>query len=364
VGVDKATGQFEKPLLVVPAVWVAADPGSMVWPAGSDEVREVRVRLTGQAEEGIAGELRLEVPEGWDVTPASRPFELGAPGAELTATFEVRARSVEPGRHTFRAVAESTDGRAFDRGVTLIDYPHIERTAMVDPAALDVSVFDVKVAPVTVGYLMGSGDDGMRALEQMGVEVREVTPSQIASGVPGDIDVLVLGIRVYETRPEVAGINDRILDFARSGGTVVVQYNKYEYPAGDFAPYDVSMGPRAPRVTDEGSPVSIVDPTSPVIDGPNRITEADFEGWVQERGLYFLAEWEAPFQPVLSFTDPGEEPALGSLVVAPVGEGLYVYTGISFFRQFPAGVPGAHRLFANLVSLGAETGTTAAERGR
>ena len=217
-------------------------------------------------------------------------------------------------------------------------------------------------APVEVGYLMGSGDDGMRALEQMGVSVREITPEQIASGVPGDLDVLVLGIRVYETRPEVAAINDRILDFARSGGTVVVQYNKYEYPAGDFAPYEVSMGNRAPRVTDEGSPVEILDPASPVIAGPNRISETDFEGWVQERGLYFLDEWDERFQPVLSFTDPGEEPARGSLLVASVGDGLYVYTGISFFRQFPAGVPGAHRLFANLVSLGAEIPVSDAEQ--
>jgi LmbE family N-acetylglucosaminyl deacetylase len=362
VGVDKATGQFEKPLLVVPAVWVAADPGSMVWPAGADEVRQVRVRLTGQDEAGVSGRIRLEAPQGWEVSPASQPFELAGPGSELTATFEVRTRAAAAGRHRFRAVAESDDGRSFDQSVRLIDYPHIERTAMVDPAELEVSVFSVAAAPVEVGYLMGSGDDGMRALEQMGVSVREITPEQIASGVPGDLDVLVLGIRVYETRPEVAAINDRILDFARSGGTVVVQYNKYEYPAGDFAPYEVSMGNRAPRVTDEGSPVEILDPASPVIAGPNRISETDFEGWVQERGLYFLDEWDERFQPVLSFTDPGEEPARGSLLVASVGDGLYVYTGISFFRQFPAGVPGAHRLFANLVSLGAEIPVSDAEQ--
>ncbi|MEJ2538803.1 MAG: PIG-L family deacetylase [Gemmatimonadota bacterium] len=356
VGVDKATGQFEEPVLVVPAVWVAPDPAAMVWPAGSDEVREVRVRLTGQEEDGISGRLRLEAPEGWSVTPGSQPFRLEGPGAELTATFRLRSEGAAAGMHTFRAVAESDEGRRFDQAVTLIDYPHIERTAMVDPATLRVSVFDVAVAPVSVGYLMGSGDDGLQALEQMGVQVREVTPAQIASGVPDDLDVLVLGIRVYETRPEVAAVNDRILDFARSGGTVVVQYNKYEYPAGGFAPYDVSMGDRAPRVTDENSPVEILDPSSPVIDGPNRITREDFEGWIQERGLYFLEEWDEPFEPVLSFTDPGEPPARGSLVVAPVGDGFYVYTGISFFRQFPAGVPGAHRLFANLVSLGAGDG--------
>jgi hypothetical protein len=166
--------------------------------------------------------------------------------------------------------------------------------------------------------------------------------------------VLVLGIRIYETQPQAAALNDRILDFAHGGGTVIVQYNKYEYPGGRFAPYRVSMSRPHDRVTDETSPVAFLEPGSPVIRGPNTLTEADFEGWVQERGLYFLRDWEPPFQPVLSFTDPGEEPQEGSLLVAPYGDGLYVYTGISFFRQFPAGVAGAYRLFANLVSLQAE----------
>ena len=364
VGVDKATGQYETPVLVVPAVWVAPEPASMVWPAASDETREVRVRLTGQAGDGIAGEVRLEAPDGWEVTPASQPFRFGGPGEETTASFQVRSASASSGRHVFRAVATSEDGRIFDQAVSLIDYPHIERTAMFDPADLEVSMFDVAVAPVTVGYLMGSGDDGIRALEQMGVDVREVTPAQIASGVSSDLDVLVLGIRVYETRPEVAAVNDRILDFARRGGTVIVQYNKYEYPAGGFAPYPVSMGPPAPRVTDEHSPVELLQSSYDVLESPNRITEQDFEGWVQERGLYFLAEWDDRFEPILSFTDPGESPAKGGLLIAPVGEGLYVYTGISFFRQFPAGVPGAHRLFANLVSLGARAGVTDQGGGR
>ncbi|HSG46912.1 MAG TPA: PIG-L family deacetylase [Longimicrobiales bacterium] len=355
VGVDKALGEFEKPVLVVPAVSVATETASMVWPQGLQETREVRVVLRGQAEAGVVGEVSLDAPEGWEVTPAAQPFELAGPGSQLSATFRVRPAGMAPGRHTFRAVATARDGRRFSQGVTLVDYPHIERTAMFHPSNLEVVVFPVAVAPVTVGYLMGSGDDGLLALRQMGVDAREVTPAELESGVPADLDVLVLGIRVYETQPRAAAVNDRILEFAREGGTVVVQYNKQEYPAGNFAPYRVEMGRSAPRVTDENSPVRILDPGSPVIDGPNRITEEDFQGWIQERGLYFLEEWESPFRPVLAFTDPGEAPAEGSLVVAPVGEGVYVYTGISFFRQLPAGVPGAHRLFANLVSLrGAE----------
>jgi LmbE family N-acetylglucosaminyl deacetylase len=357
VGVDKATGEFEKPLLVMPAVSVALDPGAMVWPEGLDEEREVRVRLVGYANSAQAGTVALEVPEGWSVAPASAAFSLAGAGSESSAAFRVRPGGAGAGVHAFRAVATVVEGAPtggsvrHSEGVTLVDYPHIERTAMFQPAELDVSVFPVAAAPVQVGYVMGSGDDGLRALRQMGVRAREVTPAELAGGVPSDLDVLVLGIRVYETQPQVALANDRILEFARGGGTVVVQYNKYEYPAGGFAPYPVDMGPPAPRVTNHQSPVEILDPSSPVIEGPNRITLEDFDGWVQERGLYFLRDWDDRFQPVLTFQDPGEDPVAGSLLVAPVGDGVYVYTGISFFRQFPAGVPGAHRLFANLISL-------------
>jgi hypothetical protein len=323
----------------------------MVWPQGQDETREVGVVLAAEADAGLEGQVSLNAPKGWEVTPAAQPFRLEGPGAQASAVFAIRPLGAAAGGHTFRAVATASDGRRFAERLTLIDYPHIERTAMLDPATLEVSVFPVTVAPVTVGYFMGSGDDGLQALRQMGVDAREVTPQQLQNGVPEDLDVLVLGIRVYETQPLAAAVNDRILEFARGGGTVVVQYNKQEYPAGGFAPYPVAMQPRADRVADENSPVEILDPESPVVNGPNRIGPADFDGWVQERGLYFLSEWAQPFRPVLAFTDPGEEPALGSLLVAPVGEGVYVYTGISFFRQFPAGVAGAYRLFANLVSL-------------
>jgi LmbE family N-acetylglucosaminyl deacetylase len=354
VGVDKATGEFEKPVLVVPAVSVALDPGAMVWPQGLDESREVRVRIRGYAGSEQSGTVTLEVPDGWEVAPASHDFILAGADSEASASFRVRPVDPAAGFHAFRAVATLTEGGPsgrdvrYSEGVTLVDYPHIERTAMFHPSELVVSVFPVSVAPVEVGYLMGSGDDGLRALRQMGVPVREVTPAEIASGVPAE---LVLGIRVYETQPQVVAANERILEFARAGGTVVVQYNKYEYPAGGFAPYPVEMGRPAPRVTDHDSPVEILDPSSPVIAGANRITADDFRGWVQERGLYFLREWDEPFRPVLTFQDPGEAPVAGALVAAPVGEGAYVYTGISFFRQFPAGVPGAHRLFANLISL-------------
>ncbi|MDT8368431.1 MAG: PIG-L family deacetylase [Longimicrobiales bacterium] len=367
VGVDKAVGEFTRPVLVVPAVSVAAEPGALVWPAGPDgvppEAKEVTVRLDAWAESGVTGTLRLEAGAGWRVAPTEVAFDFDSPGRQRVVTFSVTPTAPAPGRHTFRAVATVERGaaggaaapRRYTEGFDLLDFPHIERIAFFEPAEIGVSVVPVRADDVRVGYIFGSGDDGLLALRQMGVEAREVTAGELRGDTLDDLDVLVLGIRVYETRPEIAQLNDRILAFAERGGTVISQYNKYEYPDGGYAPWAVSMsvdGERgAPRATDERSPVEFIHPDSPLIHGPNTLTLEDFEGWVQERGLYFLAEWDDAFVPQLRFRDPGEAWTEGSLVVAPYGEGLYIYTGLSLFRQLPAGVPGAYRLFANLVSL-------------
>ena len=190
-------------------------------------------------------------------------------------------------------------------------------------------------------------------------------PAVVRAGDFAGYDVLVLGIRAYETRPDLVAANEAVLDFARAGGTVIVQYNKYEFPAGGFAPYPVTINRPHDRVTDETAPVTLLASGSPVFERPNAIGPADFEGWVQERGLYFLGEWDERYTPVMEMADPGEDPKGGGLLVAPVGEGLYVYTGLAFFRQFPAGVAGAYRLFANLVSLRARgLGAGGVGRGR
>ena len=357
VGVDKASGEYRTPVLATPALSVGLEPRGMAWPQGSREARRVTVLVRNESRSGAAGSVTLHGPEGWNVTPASIPFTMEVEGSSRGFTFTVEpGGDVDAGAHVFRAVAVRDDGTRFDERVDIIDYPHIERTLYLKPAEMRASVLPVTVAAgIKVGYVMGSGDDGLEALRQMGADAEEVPLARVREGDFSAYDVLVLGIRVYETRPDVVAANDQILEFAGAGGTVIVQYNKYEYPRGGFAPYPVSMGNRsAPRVTDEDSPFSLLDPESPVFNSPNRITEADFAGWVQERGLYFLSEWDARFTPLLELTDSGEEPTHGSLMVAPVGEGIYVYAALSFFRQFPAGVPGAYRLFANLVSLTAD----------
>jgi LmbE family N-acetylglucosaminyl deacetylase len=357
-GVDKALGQFEKVPLIAPALSVGLQPAGMAWPLADRAARRVTVVLRNEAEAGTRGEVRLALPAGWTATPEFHSFDLSEPTASRGFAFEVTpGETVGEGTHIVRAFAVSESGQRFDQRVDIIDYPHIERTLMFADAATRISMFPVRVAEgIRVGYIMGSGDDGLSALEQMGVDAELVGPERIASGDFSGYDVLVFGIRVYETRPDVAAVNDRILEFARSGGTVIVQYNKYEYPQGDYAPYPVSMGSRpVDRVTDHRSPVRFIDPDSPVLNSPNVITMADFDGWVQERGLYFLKEWDERYTPILELTDPDEAPKAGSVVVASVGDGIYAYAALSFFREFPAGVPGAFRLFANLVSLTAES---------
>ena len=366
VGVNRALGEFREPVLATPAVSVGIEPAVMVWPEGSSESRPVTVLLKNEAASGSSGDLVLEVPDGWEVTPSSIPFDFEGEGSSRGFNFEVSPLgAVDAGEHVFRAVTTRDDGVRFDEQVDVIDYPHVERTLYLRPAEVRAVAFPVRMREgIRVGYVMGSGDDGLEALRQLGANVEEVGPDRIREGDFSGYDVLVLGILVYETRPDVVAVNDRIIAFAEAGGTVIVQYNRYAYPRGGFAPYPVSMGSgrSAPRVTDENSPFALLEPESPVFTSPNRIVETDFEGWAQERGLYFLAEWDDRFTPVLEFNDPNEEPAHGSLLVAPVGQGLYAYAALAFFRQFPAGVPGAHRLFANLVSLTADAWNAYQER--
>lgn len=353
VGVDKALGEFETPLLVLPAFSVEVEPGMLVRSSGDRSASQVTVRVRNLAPDRRSGTLALEPPPGWRVEPASHPVELSA-GAQRSLRFHLHPpeEAGETGEVRFRAVVRSPEGREYREGVTLIEYPHIVRTPLHRPAELRVPIFPVQVARgLRVGYVMGSGDDGPRALTQMGAEVELLTPADLQAGGLERFHTIVLGVRVYEVVPSMFEANEALLEFARRGGTVVSQYNKYEYPEGGVAPYPVSMARPHDRVTDENAPVTILDPSSPVFTTPNRITQEDFEGWVQERGLYFLSEWDDRFVPLLEMSDPGEEPKQGGLVVAPLGEGLYVYTGLAFFRQFPEGVPGAHRLFANLVSL-------------
>ncbi len=354
VGVDQAKGQFEKPVLIVPAVSVAVTPRGVVWPQGQSDARTITVALRSLADDGSSGEVTLHAPPGWNVSPASQPFDLTSAGAERSVAFEIQpGASVTAGEHVLRATAE-VGGHIYDEGFTLIDYEHIERSAMFADAAAGVTMVPVSVREgLRAGYIMGTGDDGPTALRQMGASVALLSEADVRDGAFSDYDVIVLGVRAYETRPDVRAANGQLLDFVRSGGTVVNQYNQYRFSNGGYAPYDLTIGRPAPRVADESAAITMLDPGAPVFTTPNRITRTDFDGWVQERGLYFASEWGDEYVPLLELNDPDEPARHGSLLVAAVGEGVYVYTGLSFFRQWAGRVTGAYRLFANLVSLDA-----------
>jgi hypothetical protein len=355
-GVDKATGEFREPVLIVPALSISLTPSQMVWPEGASGVREFVVHLRNSGKGGRRGSVSLVLPDGWGSTPSGQSFHLQEPGAEVSFSFHVEPPGGRGGgSYEVRALALTERGEEFGEGVSVVDYPHIPRAALFRQASARVSVFPVEVRPgLKVGYVMGSGDSGLEAIRQMGVEVELLDREAVRAGDFSRFDVVVLGIRAYETRDDLTASNERLLDFARGGGTVIVQYNKYEYPQGDFAPYPVEMARPHDRVSDETAPVRILATGHPVFLQPNRIGPEDFDGWAQERGLYFLSEWDPRFTPLLEMADPGEEPKRGGLVVASVGEGVYVYAGLAFFRQFPEGVPGAYRLFANLLSLKGE----------
>jgi len=352
-GVNKATGEFVEPVLVVPALDLHLDPPILVWPSDDQGAKEFTLSVQSRGKKGLEGVATLEVPAGWKVEPRNIPLSLPEVGAEASFTFHVTRPEVSPdGRFSVTARVQTADGRVFRSGVHLVDYPHIRRSPLFVDATSNLSIFPLSVPEgLRVGYIMGSGDDGPEAIRQMGVNVKLLGPEELRTGDLATFDVLVLGIRAYETRPDLAAANDRILDFARNGGTVVVQYNKYEYPAGGFAPYPVDMARPHDRVTDEEAPVRILDPANAVFRWPNTLGPGDFDGWVQERGLYFLHSWSPEYTPLLEMADPGEGPERGGLLVARLGKGVYVYTGLAFFRQFPEGVPGAYRLFANLISL-------------
>jgi LmbE family N-acetylglucosaminyl deacetylase len=353
VGVDPAFGEFEKPLLVVPAVSVNVSPAGVTRPQGRTGPTSVTVVVRSEADAGSDGTVEISAPAGWAASPASLAFELGAAGAERTMTFELTPQGTPtPGRHEFGVVASTSDGRSYDEGYSLIDYEHIERTALFTDARATVSVVPVSVAEgLRVGYIMGSGDDGPEAIRQLGAAVELLDEARVHDGDFDGFSTIVLGVRAYETRPELQASTEQLLDFARHGGTVVVQYNRGSL--GSLAPYPMQVGRGSPRVADETAPMQMLDDHSPLFTTPNRITEADFEGWVQERGLYFASEWDDRYVPQLELHDAGEESRYGSVLVASVGEGVFVYAALSFFRQWAGQVPGAYRLFANLISLDA-----------
>lgn len=353
---DEVLGEMRRPVFVVPAVGIEISPDQMVWPVQADGARTVTVTLTSGRRGHVEGSVAVELPPGWTATPSQR-FGLDGDGAHRSYAFEVRPpRDAQPGRYEVTAVATvggggGGGGERFDRATELVDYPHIRPVTYVRDARLQVVMADLALPRVArMGYVRGASDLVPEALQAVGLPVALLTPADLEKGDLSRYDVIVVGSRAYEINPALAESNARLLDYARQGGRLIVQYQEYPYVAGNYAPFPFTIARPHDRVTDETSPVTILDPSGALFRRPNVIGPADWEGWVQERGLYFAHDWDPAYHPMLEMGDAGQ-PLRGGLLVARVGRGLYVYTGLSFFRELPAGVPGAYRLFANLLAL-------------
>jgi hypothetical protein len=296
------------------------------------------------------GTLRLELPEGWRSEPAQLAVDFKGRGDKQDFQFKVFPAGLQEGRASVRAVLES-EGEKYGEGYTLVTREDLGSFYYYQPALQRVSIVDVR-APhdLKVGYIMGAGDDIPTVLKQVGMDVTLIPPEKLASEDLNKYGTIVLGIRAYDTQKDVVANNKKLLDFVSAGGTLVVQYNAGvgDFNSGKFTPYSADLS-RA-RVSVEEAPVEILAPEDSVFHSPNTITARDFDGWVQERGLYFMGKWDEHFTPLLSCHDPGEDAQKGGLLRAQYGKGTYIYTGYAFFRQLPAGVPGAVRLFVNLLS--------------
>jgi NPCBM-associated, NEW3 domain of alpha-galactosidase len=348
--VDPTYGQIERPLAVGPALAVEVDPPVQVTSTHRSGPIPVTIGVRNDVNGAARGTLRLQVPAGWRVTPESQPAEFVAAGEYKNFRFDVAPGELREGVVALKAVLEH-EGKQYSEGYEIIGRHDVGDFYYYRPAEQKVSAVNVSVPEgLRVGYIMGAGDETPAVLQELGVRVEVITPGELASGNLSRYPTIVLGIRAYDVRTDVRQYNRRLLDYVSNGGTLLVQYNASigVFNSGHFTPYPATLSNE--RVTVEEAPMQILDAASPIFHSPNPIMERDFSGWVQERGLYFMSSWDSHFKPLLASQDPGEPPREGGLLVAPYGKGLYIYTGYAFFRQLPAGVPGAVRLFVNLLS--------------
>jgi LmbE family N-acetylglucosaminyl deacetylase len=341
-------------LAVVPAFSVSLEPGTQTIPVEGDTGCNVTVALSYNKSTPAKGILRLEVPPNWRVEPSQLAVEFHQRGKKQDFHFRVFPASLKEGRAEVRAVLDA-EGTKYSEGYTLVTREDLDSFYYYQPATQRVSIVDVKVPKdVKVGYIMGAGDDIPTVLRQIGMDITLIPAEKLASEDLGRYETIVLGIRAYDTQKDVTANNRKLLDYVSAGGTLIVQYNTdpSDFNSGHFTPYPAQLSHA--RVSVEEAPVEILAPDDGVFRYPNQITPYDFDGWVQERGLYFMDQWDSNFKPLLSCHDPGEQAQKGGLLQARYGKGTYIYTGYAFFRQLPAGVPGAIRLYVNLLAAGHE----------
>jgi len=349
---DSSGGIAERALAVAPAFSVMLEPGEQIIPVASHPASTVKVAVSSNFPGPSKGILHIEAPAGWRTEPPSLPLEFHGRGEKLESEFHLFPASLQEGRTQVHAVFES-GGESYREGYSVVTRDDLDTYYYYQPATQRISVVDVQAPKdLRVGYIMGAGDDIPTVLQQIGMSVALIPAENLKNDDLSPYGTIVLGIRAYDTQKDLAANNQKLLDWVSGGGTLVAQYNTgvADFNKGKFTPYPAQLS-RA-RVTDEGSPVEILAAEDSIFNFPNQITQKDFDGWVQERGLYFMDHWDDHFKPLLACHDPGETPQKGGLLRAQYGKGTYIYTGYAFFRQLPAGVPGAVRLFVNLLNAG------------
>jgi LmbE family N-acetylglucosaminyl deacetylase len=346
--VDPVRGDVQRPVAVVPAISVALDNTIELSQANMPLDRFINVTIRSARMKAQPVKVSLTIPPGLTADSTSRTVTVDSAGTRRI-TFRIRGR-IPPGDHVISATAVA-DGRSYASGYTPIDYDHITPQRIFRPSSVRLRAVDVSIPSGTsVAYVQGVGDNVADALEQLGIPVTVVSPRDIPTVELSKFSAVVVGPRAYDAHRELIDNNTYLLDYARNGGTLVVQYGQYEMMRPGVMPYPITIARPHDRVTEEVAPVKVLDPSTPVLTSPNRITAEDFEGWVQERSLYMPRTFDEHYQPVLEVSDPGAPPNRGAIIVTPYGRGLYVYTTLAFFRQLPAGVSGAAKLFVNLIS--------------
>ena len=352
---DEKGVEQKRPLAVAPAFSVELEPGEQVIPIANGSERSVKVGVSSNLTVPSFGTLRLEAPAGWRIEPREIPLQLRQRGDKKHFEFKVVPGSLKEGHDQIRAVL-AAGGKNHGEGYTLVTREDLASAYYYQPALQRVSIVDVSVPKdLKVAYIPGAGDEIPTVLQQIGIDLTVLPAEKLASADLAGYGTIVLGIRTYDTQKNVAANNKKLLDYVSAGGTLIVQYDAGvgDFNSGHFTPFPATLS--RSRVSVEEAPVEILAPEDSVFHYPNQIMQRDFDGWVQERGLYFMSQWDDHFRPLLSSHDPGEQPLAGGLLRAQYGKGTYIYTGYAFFRQLPAGVPGAIRLYVNLLSAGHES---------
>ena len=352
--VDPTLGQSERPLAVGPPISVLLTSPVAVAPVGGAGKTQIGVSVRSNVQTPVHAKLKLETPAGWKVEPAEIPVELDHDGDLSNYAFQITPQNLHEGTYKVTARAEY-NGKQYAEGFKVITRPDLDSYYAYRPATENVQAVDVKLpGQLRVGYIMGAGDEIPSVLQSVGLNTSIITPQELAGGDLSRYGTIIVGIRAYDTRTDVREHNRRLLDYVNRGGTLIVQYNQSVglFNEGHYTPYPTTEANL--RVSVEEQPVEIIAPEEQVFNWPNKISTKDFDGWVQERGLYFMSQWDAQFKPLLVCNDPGEPPQKGGLLLAHYGKGIYIFSAYGFSRQLPAGVPGAIRLFVNLVSAGHE----------